>query len=231
MLESIVELDKSVFYFLNDLHSPLFDVAMSLFTRTEVWVVLFVAIIVSIVKLFHKKAILVVLSLVLVVLIADQFTNVIKESVGRLRPTHDPLMQDLVHFVKRKGGKFSYFSAHAANTFGVAMYLTMLFKNKTFGFVIFTWAVIASYTRIYLGLHFPGDILTGVAFGLLLGWAVYQLNLYIERRFLSLSFPRIAETQLPAKQSQIIMMLLVVVLFSTFLIADRLLKMDLIILH
>lgn len=228
MMNEIVSLDKSVFYFLNDLHTPLFDVAMSLFTRTEAWLLLFVGVIWCIFKLFGRKGILILIAIALVILIADQFSGLIKDLVGRLRPTHDPDMQDLVHFVKKKGGKFSYFSAHASNTFGLAMFLSLLFKNRTLGLVIFSWAAIASYTRIYLGLHFPGDILTGMLFGMVLGWAVYQLVKRVDKRFFALSSSKVGEAKLDAAQARLLLLLFVVVVFSTIFIADRLLHIGLI---
>ncbi|MFV0522323.1 MAG: phosphatase PAP2 family protein [Mangrovibacterium sp.] len=227
-MESIITLDKSVFFFLNGMHSPVFDVAMSLFTRAEFWLLLFMAIVVSIIKIFGKKAILILVAIALVVLVADQFSGLIKDLVGRLRPTHDPTMQDLVHFVKKRGGKFSYFSSHAANTFGVAMYLTLLFKNKTFGFTIFVWAAIASYTRIYLGLHFPGDILTGIAFGLLIGWLLYLLTIFLDKRFFVLASPKISEAKLAAGQSQTILLVMIGLVFMAFLVASKLLHVGLI---
>lgn len=225
---NIVDLDKSVFLYLNSFHSPLFDVAMSLFTRTEFWVLFFLTIVYYLFKNLRTKAVLILIALALVILVADQFSGLIKDVVGRLRPSHDPTIQDLVHIVKRRGGQFGYFSAHAANTFGIAMYLTLLFKNKHFGFVIFSWAAIATYTRIYLGLHFPGDILTGMVFGIFVGWLLYQLTVKVDKRFFVMRSPRLAEVKLDNKEARIMGMVLVAIVCFTILIASRLLRMGIV---
>ncbi|MFV0555013.1 MAG: phosphatase PAP2 family protein [Mangrovibacterium sp.] len=228
MLEKIIELDKSIFYFLNGLHSPTFDVAMSLFTRAELWGAFFIAIIICIGRTFGRKSLGVFLALGLIVLIADQGSGLVKEWAGRLRPTHDPSMQGLVHYVIKRGGKLSYFSAHAANTFGVAMFLSLLFKNRTFSIIVFSWAAIASYTRIYLGLHFPADILTGITFGLLIGWGMFRLVGYLDRRFFGLTSSRVSKTMLSVQQSQTILLVFIMTILMVILVANRLLHTGLI---
>lgn len=225
MLEQIIAIDKQLFYFLNGIHSPLFDVTMSLFTRTEFWLFLFLTIIFCIGRVFGRKALGVFIALALIVLVADQFSGLVKDLVERLRPTHDPSMQDLVHYVVKRGGKYSYFSAHAANTFGVAMFLSLLFKNRTFNVVIFSWAMLASYTRIYLGLHFPGDIITGMIFGLLVGWAVYRLAVYLDRRFFALSSSKVDKTAMAVSQSQVVLLVFVLIICMSFLVGNILLRL------
>jgi undecaprenyl-diphosphatase len=90
----------------------------------------------------------------------------------RLRPTHDPELQDIVHTVNNyKGGLYGFASSHAANTFGVAMFLWLLLKPKYPWVVfLFLWATLVTYTRIYLGVHFPGDIVVGGLIGIGFGW-------------------------------------------------------------
>ncbi len=227
-MDSLINLDKSIFFFLNSFHSSFWDVVMSLFTRTEYWLLLFIAIIYTIIKRFKTKTIIILVMIALVILVADQFSGLIKDLVGRLRPTHDPSMQDMVHWVKRKGGTFSFFSAHASNTFGVAMYLSLLFKNKGFSFLIFSWALIASYTRIYLGLHFPSDIITGMAFGIILGWSVYRMNIWLDNRYFALKLPKVQKARIERNDFSTLLLVFSILIVSTFLIVKGLLKAGLI---
>ncbi|MFV0267132.1 MAG: phosphatase PAP2 family protein, partial [Draconibacterium sp.] len=113
------------------------------------------------------KAIAALVLLALSIVIADQFSVFVKETVQRLRPTHDPDIQHLVHNVYRKGGLYGYFSSHATNTFAVAAFTARLFKNIRFQLLIYFWDALVSYTRIYLGVHYPFDVLTGALVGLL----------------------------------------------------------------
>ena len=110
----------------------------------------------------------------------------------RLRPTHEPGFDGLVHTVYGyRGGKFSFSSGHAANTFGIATIAWLLFRTRIrlIG-LIFLWAALVSYTRIYLGVHYPGDILVGASIGVSLGWIIYKILMIILDR-LSKRVPRI----------------------------------------
>ncbi len=222
MLESLINTDQSVFFFLNKIHSPFWDVMMSLFTRTEYWILFFLFIIFYILKNYRVKGLIILLLLALGILISDQFSVFIKETVQRLRPTHDPAIQNVVHYVIRKGGEFSFFSSHASNTFTVATFLSLIFRNKNFSLIIFLWAIVTSYTRIYLGLHYPGDILTGWLFGILLGGIIYQLLTFIEVHFLLLRTPRLSETKLSYKQFRILFIVFSVIILTSLLIVNRL---------
>ena len=200
-IESIKQVDQSLFFFFNGIHNPFGDVVMTLFTQTITWGIFYLTLLYFIVRKYRMKAVVIFVMLALVVLIADQFSVLVKESVQRLRPTHDPDIQHLVHNVYRKGGLYSYFSSHATNTFAVAMFTAKLFKNSRYQVFIFFWATLVSYTRIYLGVHYPFDILTGAVVGILIGHFIYKLLLIIENHFLILKMPKLAETGLSNQES------------------------------
>ena len=221
-IETITQFDQDLFFFFNGKHTPFWDVAMSLFTRTEFWVLFYLAILWSIIKKYRTKAIVILVLLALSILICDQFSNLIKETVQRLRPTHDPAVSHLVHNVLTKGGLYSYFSAHAANTFAVATFTTLLFRRLSYGTFIFLWALMVSYTRIYLGLHYPLDILTGMLVGIIVGLALFKFLLFLENRFLILKSPKIAETQLSPQESGQLFTVLLILIITTFLVVNRL---------
>ena len=138
---------------------------------TWIWVPLYIIFCYFLYKNFKLKSLLYILLFVAIgVTVSDQLAGVFKYGVARLRPCHDPSLQYYMRIVKC-GGQFGFYSAHASNTFFLATYLGFLLKDKLrwFPYIIFTWAVVVSYSRIYLGVHFPIDILVGAFVGILLG--------------------------------------------------------------
>jgi undecaprenyl-diphosphatase len=117
---------------------------------------------------------------------ADQITTTgMKPFFKRLRPSRDPALKELVHTVNGyKGGKYGFASSHAANTMGIAFFFWLLFANRyRWIWILFIWATVVSYSRIYLGVHFPGDILVGMLIGILSGYFCFSLNKKLESRF------------------------------------------------
>jgi undecaprenyl-diphosphatase len=125
----------------------------------------------------------------LLVTFCDQIsTNVFKYGFERLRPSHNPVIREMVHLVNNnRGGLYGFVSSHATNSFGLAMLVSLIFRNKWLGFFIFSWAFLNAYSRIYLGLHYPGDIVGGMLLGLLIGKIIYELFLRIAPRTLIIS--------------------------------------------
>ncbi len=102
----------------------------------------------------------------------------------RLRPSHDPDISHLVHIVRdRQGGLYGFVSSHAANSFAFATFTFLAISRRWFTILIFSWATVVSYSRIYLGVHYPGDIIAGAALGLLTGTALWYLNCYTLKVF------------------------------------------------
>jgi undecaprenyl-diphosphatase len=144
---------------------------------------------------------------------ADQISSgIIKEVVGRLRPSHNPDFEGIIHLVNnRKSGQFGFVSSHAANTLGFALLCTLFFKNKIFSTIIFAWAIINCYTRIYLGLHYPLDIIGGS----IVGFAVAIIIFSICKRFVKL------QTNLSIKQlfipiAVLAVTILTIIVYSAF---------------
>ena len=141
------------------------------------WVPFYLSLIFVIIKFWKKQSIWVVLGLILCVVISDQVSSgIIKDLVQRLRPSHDPEIENMVCVVNGyRGGKFGFVSSHAANSFGLALLSSLLFKNRTYTVSVFAWAVIVSYSRIYLGVHYPGDVLGGAFVGITAALIVYLI--------------------------------------------------------
>lgn len=177
MLETLKQIDTSLFLFFNGIHSPFWDTVMWHISGKWEWIPLYAFLLYLIIKKYKMKAVWVVLAIVLVITLADQISvKLFKFQFERLRPCHNPEIQHLVHIVNNKcGGKFGFVSSHATNSFALAMFLSSLFRKRVFGCLIFFWAAVVSYSRIYLGVHYPGDILGGALLGILIGWGVYLL--------------------------------------------------------
>ncbi|MDH4089293.1 MAG: phosphatase PAP2 family protein [Cyclobacteriaceae bacterium] len=181
-MDQLIALDKELFFILNGLHTLWLDIIMESMSKTLVWIPLYLFLLYQIIKEHKTRSWIVLLGVGLTILLTDQTTSsFMKPFFGRLRPSHEPSLEGLIHLVNGyKGGVFGFASSHAANTFGLATYLTLLFKStKPWMRWLFLWATLMSYTRIYLGVHYPGDIAAGAAVGVLCGW----LSFLIYERF------------------------------------------------
>ncbi len=178
MIDFFLELDKNLFLELNSYHAEWLDAVMMFVTNTLVWIPLYLFIAYHIFRIHGKRALLIFVCIALTILLADQITSsVMKPFFGRLRPTHDPELAAMVHIVDNyRGGRFGFASSHAANTFGLAMFVFLLFRQQTrkVGWM-FAWALLVAYSRIYLGVHYPGDILVGGLVGVACAIGCYVL--------------------------------------------------------
>lgn len=189
MIEWLIDIDTQLFLFLNGIHSPTFDTLMFRISGNLIWAPLYIGILYLLFKKYGVKGLWLLLGVALVVTLADQISvHFFKNVFGRLRPCHNPEIKELVHTVSRCGGKYGFVSSHAANTFGVAMFLHLVLSKKWFSISIFFWASLVSYSRIYLGVHYPGDIIVGALLGLTLGKVVHILYTFIKSRIAQQSF-------------------------------------------
>lgn len=185
MLEKELAFERDAFFFLNGSDSSYLDSFMWLYSGKVVWLPLAVFIMtVLIYKKNWREYLLIFLSIALVITLCDQFaSNVCKPFFSRLRPTHHPDFMDQVKIVfDYRGGKYGFISSHAANAFGFATFMSLLFRYKFFTCSIFTWSILTAYTRIYLGVHFISDIISGMLTGLFLGYLVYIVYRYIRKK-------------------------------------------------
>jgi undecaprenyl-diphosphatase len=185
MLEKLIALDTQLFLFLNGFHNPFMDKVMWITSATATWVPLYALVLFFVFKQLKWKGLLTFLFLILVVLLADKISvHLFKFVFERLRPCHNPQITDLVHTVNGKcGGKFGFVSSHAANTFAFAAFTSFYFKIKKYSRFIFIWAAFVSYSRVYLGVHFPADILGGAILGLLIGFGLYLAYDFIFKKY------------------------------------------------
>jgi undecaprenyl-diphosphatase len=184
MISWLVDLDKHVFLFLNSFHNRFFDIIMLWSTYTFTWVPLYLLLVVWLIYRFRLKGITIVIMAVLLIVATDQVTSsFMKPFFQRLRPCYDPVISGMIHMVTPCGGQFGFVSSHAANSFGLAMLLFLLFrKSEKWPPYVFFWALLLSYSRIYVGVHYPGDILIGALTGCIIGFLIYYFYLKLPRK-------------------------------------------------
>lgn len=184
-LESLVHFDQKLLLFLNGSNSLFCDYMMTGITSTVAWIPVAVILLYVIIKNNSpQKVALIVIFIALSILIADQFTSSFcKPYFQRLRPTHDPAIMHLVDIVNGyRGGRFGFMSSHAANTFAVCVFVSLLVRNVWMTLSMVIWAALCSYSRIYLGVHYPGDILCGGLCGVIIGFVCYGLYTFLLRK-------------------------------------------------
>jgi undecaprenyl-diphosphatase len=178
LIQSIKDIDTQLFLFLNSLHNPFFDVVMFWASHKNFWIPLYAFFLFLSYKHFGKKVLLVAAAAVLLIVLSDQLSvHAFKNMFLRYRPCHNILIQAKVHLNDGCGGVYGFVSSHAANTFALAMFLSLLFKNKIkyFGVSVFVWAAFVSYSRIYNGVHYPADIAVGAILGMGIGIVVFKI--------------------------------------------------------
>lgn len=177
MIDSLIELDKAIFLVFNSHHTLYFDQVMWVITGKMIWIPLILSFIYVFFKQGWKEAILAVLMVALTVLLCDQISSgICKPLFERFRPTHDPEFSQYVTTVNGYlGGMYGFISSHAANAFGVAVFTSLLFRKKLFTVSVLIWAMLSCYSRLYLGVHYPGDIMFGVLAGAFSGYVCYKI--------------------------------------------------------
>lgn len=186
MLEKLVQLDRKVFLWLNGMGVEAWDSTWEKITQFYWWIPVFALVLYIAYKKLGTKHFLLVLGMVaLTILLTDQTTNLIKYLVARPRPCNEPDLKDIVHLAQGKGRKsFSFVSGHAANSMAVSFVVYNILKSRVkYIGLFFFWPLIFGYSRIYLGLHYPGDILCGYLYGLLTGWIILQLYKFIRQKY------------------------------------------------
>jgi len=177
MLSTLIDLDTQLFLFLNGLHNEAFDSIMAWISGKTTWWPFYLLLLLYLGWTRRWQLVPIIFFIALVVTLADQTSvHLFKEVFERLRPCHEPALKEAVHIVNgRCGGMYGFVSSHAANTFAVAMLLLLIQRKRWFTALMLTWAAIVSYSRIYLGVHYPGDVLGGAVLGVLCGLLVYLL--------------------------------------------------------
>lgn len=182
----LADLDARLLLIVNGAHSPFFDAVMWCISGRWIWVPFYIVLTYMLFRRFSwKRATLCLITIGLIILAADQTcASLIRPEVCRLRPANlnNPLSH-LVHVVNGyRGGRYGFPSCHAANTFALAMFMSLVFRNKRFTVMMFSWAIVVSYSRMYLGVHYFGDLFCGASVGSLFAVLFYYLQNYLFKR-------------------------------------------------
>lgn len=188
LIEYIADIDTKVFLALNGMHTPRLDPVMWVLTGKFTWVPLYALLLWWLYKRFQwRQATVYLLAVIFTIVVADQVCGgALRGCIGRLRPANlDNPISHMVHIVNDyRGGSFGFPSCHGANSFGLAVIMSLIMKRRWFTLCILAWAVLNSYTRLYLGVHYPGDIIIGATIGSLMGWGMYRLAQWVIDRWL-----------------------------------------------
>jgi undecaprenyl-diphosphatase len=178
-MDALIQFDQNLFLIINGLHSPFFDFLMYWFSDKYIWVPLYAFLLFLMFRENRNHFWLVLLMVALLVTLTDQISvKLFKDVFMRLRPCHEPALDGMVRTLYGQcGGKYGFVSSHATNTFGVAVFtgLVLTIRYKWIIPVMLAWAGLVSYSRIYLGVHYPGDVITGALTGAMTGYLVFLL--------------------------------------------------------
>jgi undecaprenyl-diphosphatase len=176
------ELDQQLFLYLNSANSPFWDEVMHFLSMTTVWIPLYLGILTYLGMSYKRKFLIIIFFLIIAVTLTDQTALLIKNTVERLRPCHEPALQGLVHTVNGEcGGMFGFVSSHAANSFNIALLSLLFIRKKWYSVSIIIWAAAIGYSRIYLGVHYPADVVCGSILGACIGTCIYRIYVVTDR--------------------------------------------------
>lgn len=200
MIEFLNNLDTSIFLAINGHHSPFFDNFMTLFTGRFIWIPMYATILWILFKDFcGKRAVIYLLGIIAAIYLTDQTcASVIRPAVERLRPSNlENALSEMAYIVNGyRGGSYGFPSCHAANSFALASIIALIVRHRRFTWFIFGWAIINSYSRLYLGVHYPGDLIVGAIIGCSFGSICYYTARAISSRAIPTEIER-TETAIP----------------------------------
>ncbi|NKI32895.1 phosphatase PAP2 family protein [Croceivirga thetidis] len=183
MIENLIELDQELFLYLNGLGTEGWDGFWMFITNKWGSIPLYLVLLVFSIKAVGLKNTGILLVLVaLLITCTDQLANFFKFGLQRPRPCHEDVIYEQMRLVKSYcGGKFGYFSAHAASTMALATFFVTTFYSKLrwYGALLILWALLVGYSRIYIGVHYPGDVFTGIFVGIIFGWLFAKMYIFV----------------------------------------------------
>ncbi|MBC8147585.1 MAG: phosphatase PAP2 family protein [Bacteroidetes bacterium] len=185
MLEQIINWDIELFLFINGNHNSFFDFVMFWLSDKLIWIPLYIFFLYLVIKHYKKQSITIILLIAILIAMTDLISvHFFKNVFERLRPCHNPSISHLVHLVKGHcGGQYSFVSSHATNSFGIATLLSLLLR-KRIKFILpllLVWAILIAFSRIYLGVHFPLDVVGGGILGITIGAFVFVIFKVVQK--------------------------------------------------
>ncbi len=186
MIEELLKYDTQIFLFLNNLGNENWDGFWRLITIKWTFTPLYAILLFLVYKNYGLKGTLIIaLCAALMLTFTDQLANIFKHGFQRPRPCQVEELKEHIRYVATGCGRYGYFSAHAASSMAAAVFVGLLLKSHYYylPFILLFWAVITGYSRIYLGVHYPLDVVSGMAFGGLAGWGFYFFQKWAQKKF------------------------------------------------
>lgn len=175
----ITNLDTELFLFLNGLHVDWLDPVMTFISGKITWAPFYLVLLFLVIKNYKRQSILIITAIVLLIFCSDQISSgIFKPIFERPRPCHNEAIKDMVYLPNGHcGGAYGFISSHACNTFALAFFITHILRKyyKKIAWVMFIWAALVAYSRIYMGVHYPGDVIVGAIVGVITGFIISKV--------------------------------------------------------
>lgn len=179
MIDFLTRIDTELFLFLNGLHVYWLDPVMTFISGKITWAPFYIVLLFLVIKNYKKQSIIIIIGIILLIVCSDQVSSgIFKPIFERPRPCHNEAIKDLVYLPNGHcGGAYGFISSHSCNTFALAAFLTLILKKyyKKIAYVMFIWATLVAYSRIYMGVHYPGDVIAGAAVGAIIGIIIAKI--------------------------------------------------------
>ncbi len=185
MIDSLLELDRELFIYLNGLGSSTWDGLWLVITNKFASIPIYAILLFLVFKKYGWKVGLTILVVTaLMITFTDQLTSFFKDTIKRPRPCQEASLQEVIRYVAPRCGKFSFFSGHATSTMAGAVFISLLLRKwfRYVPFIMLFWAFLVAYSRVYVGVHYPVDIIVGMAVGGVSGWIFYKLQQFAVKR-------------------------------------------------
>lgn len=183
-MQTLQNLDTQLFIYLNSLHFNWLDIVMAQVTRRDTWFPAYLVLVAWLIYKQKKEAAFSIISIILAVVFSDQLcSSILKPMVARLRPCHEPALRGLIHMVTECGGQYGFCSSHAANSFALATSFYLFFGKNPYTISLFIWAILISYSRIYVGVHYPLDVVSGAVIGSMFAYFCFLATSFVKKRY------------------------------------------------